>query len=636
MAGRGYNGTMSELVTVFKPYWQRVLVLGPAHVRPLACSAPAVAAALVAWTTNGSIAAHDWLPLAFVAALVLATLAAAGAATRPSAAALTGAGALVLLAGWTAASVAWSPTPAGARDEALLTGLYAIALLVPLFGLPRAGEQERALSLVMAALALLGAASAARLSVAHYPAALLFAGRLDFPVSYVNAAAALFALGFWPAVVLAARRSSPFALRAGALGSGSLFLALVVAAQSKGAVLGLVLSAALLFALAPDRLRLLPASLLAAAPAGAAVVPLTAPYRSASTAAAHHVGWTALAVLVAGGVLGLAYAAVDRRVTVGNELRRRIGRALLALLAVAVLSGGAAFFATVHSPEGFVTRRWDAFRQPQNGRIGSSHLASLGSNRYDFWRVALDEARTHPLLGIGGRGFYSAYLQHRRSPETPLRAHSLYLDTLAEEGVPGLLLLLVGVCAPLVVLARRLRRPAAVAAFGAGVCFFTHAAVDWIWTVPVVGVPALLLVGIGCAGDDGRPLRRWASTTVAVAAVAAAFFAFAPPWLAYRYVTAAYHSSDPAADLRRARSLDPYSLDPYFAAWRLARTPAARAAALEQAKRVEPQSVAVLYQLGLAYLREGRGPAALGALRSAERLDPHEPAIGAAIRRGAG
>jgi O-antigen ligase len=607
-------------------------VLETGAVRPLPPLGLAAATAVVAWREQGSLAASDWLPLAVLAALVAATVALAGVAVRPSRAVLLAGGSLVLLAGWTAASTAWSPSPSGARDEALLVGLYALCLLLGPLVLPGVREQRRTVAGLTGVLAVLGALAALKLALAADPAVLLFGGRLDFPVSYVNACAARFVLGFWPAVATAARRDAHGALRAGAAGAAALFLALGIAAQSKGAVLGLAVSALLVFALSPLRLRLLVPVLLAAAPAAAAAAPLTAPYRSGATVAAHRAGWAALAVAVAGVVLGAAYAAVDARLELGEARRRRLGRTTLALTLGAVAAALAAFVLSVSSPRAWVAHEWRAFKHPNSGQVGSSHLSALGSNRYDFWRVALDEARTHPLRGIGGRGFYSAYLEHRRSPETPLRAHSLYLDTLAEEGIPGLLLLLLGLGAPLVLLARRLRSPVAVAAFGAGTYFAAHAAVDWIWTVPVVGVFALLLLGSACGEEDAPRLRRPTSVGVAVASIAAAAFAFAPPWLAARYVAAAYHSASPSADLARARALDPLSLDPYWAEWRLARTPAAQIRALVRAHALEPSSVAVLYNLALTYERAGRRSAAVAALRQAARLDPRDPIVRSALR----
>jgi hypothetical protein len=601
-------------------------------IRSLPAVGLAAGTAVVAWREQGSLAAPDWLPLAMLAALLVATVAFAGVAVLPGRAALLGGGALVVLAGWTGASMTWSPTPAGARDEALLVGLYALCLLLGPLVLPGLREQAWTIAGVAGVLAVLGGLAALKLALAADPQALLFGGRLDFPVSYVNACAALFVLGFWPAVATAARRDAHAALRAAATGAAALFLALGTAAQSKGAILGLAVSAVLVFALSPLRLRLLLPLSLAVAVTVAAAAPLTAPYRSYSTAVAHRAGWTSLAVTVAGVVLGAVYAAVDARVELGERKRRLIGRAVLALVLGGLATGIVAFVVSVSSPRAWLAQEWAAFKHPNPTRVGSSHLSSLGSNRYDFWRVAIDETRAHPLAGIGGRGFFSAYLQHGRSDETPLRAHSLYLDTAAEEGVPGLLLLLIGLGAPLVLVARRLRSPVAVAAFGAGTYFAAHAAVDWIWTVPVVGVVAFLLLGSACGNAEARPLGRRVGIGVALAAVAAAALAFAPPWLASRYVAAAYHSASPGADLSRARLLDPLSLDPYWAAWRLATTPAAQIHALVRAHTLEPDSVAVLYNLALTYERAGRRERAAAALRLAARLDPRDPIVRSALR----
>ncbi len=119
---------------------------------------------------------------------------------------------------------------------------------------------------------------------------------------------------------------------------------------------------------------------------------------------------------------------------------------------------------------------------------------------------------------------------------------------------------------------------------------------------------------------------------VAAAAVAAAVFAFAPPWLAHLYVDRAYRAPVPATDLSRARRLDPLSLESYWAAWRLAPGPAGQIQALRGAERVEPSSVAVLYQLGLAYLRAGRRADAHRVLLRATLLDPR----GSDVRRALG
>src|SRR5438477_13334 len=65
---------------------------------------------------------------------------------------------------------------------------------------------------------LLTVAAALKLRFGAHPGELFFAGRLNFPISYVNAQAAATLLGFWPAVALAARRSAPPSARAASLG----------------------------------------------------------------------------------------------------------------------------------------------------------------------------------------------------------------------------------------------------------------------------------------------------------------------------------------------------------------------------------------------------------------------------------
>jgi len=591
----------------------------------------AAAAALVAWREEGSLAAPDWLPLAVLAVLVLATVALAGTLGRPPRAVAVGCAALTGLAALSALSIAWSPSPSGARDEALLTLFYAATLLVPAVTLAGEGERLDALRVTTYVLGALGILTALDLAASGNPLGLLFAGRLDFPVSYVNACSALFAVGIWPAAVTASDHAASLAARVAGVASCAVFVALDEIAQSKGTVVGIVASGLVVFAVAPQRLRLVPALVVAAAPAVALFGPLTGPYRSPTAAATHHAGFAALAAAAAAALLGAGYVLLDRRLTIGPARRLLIGRIAAVLTAAAVAAGVAAFLAVEHSPSAWARRTWHAFKHPTPAHPGATHLTALGSHRYDFWRVALDEGTKHPLGGIGARGFYSAYLRHGRTNETPLRAHSLYLDAFAELGVPGLLLLLVGAVTPLVALARKRAQPSAIAALGAGTYFFAHAAVDWIWTVPVVGVPAFLLVGAGCAPDLRRGVSVAASRLAAGLAVALALFAFAPPWLAHQYVVAAASARDPGSDLAHARTLDPLSLDPYWVEWRRADGAAGRVAALRRAHSREPLAVPVLYQLGLAYEQLGRRADALRALRRAAELAPRQRTIRKAL-----
>ena len=209
---------------------------------------------------------------------------------------------------------------------------------------------------------------------------------------------------------------------------------------------------------------------------------------------------------VAGAVVGLVYALVDRRLELGPRRTKIAGRAAAAAFAAALAVAAAAFFATVYHP-GWFDEQWRAFKNVSQQSSASSHLLQLGSYRYDIWRVGLHQFEDHPLAGIGSRGFGPAYLRLRDSPDTPARAHSVEVDALSELGIVGFLLLTAALVLPFLPLARRLRArdPAGTAAFAGCSYWLVHASVDWIWTVPACGVLFFLLLGAG--GAAGRAAR---------------------------------------------------------------------------------------------------------------------------------
>ena len=287
----------------------------------------------------------------------------------------------------------------------------------------------------------------------------------------------------------------------------------------------------------------------------------------------------------------------------------------------------------------FVQDQWEIFKRSQATESGSSHLVNLGSNRYDFWRVSLAGFEEHPLAGIGGRGFGPRYLQYGDSYETPTRAHSLPLDALLETGIVGLILLLAAFAAILVGLARRLSTVAGAAAFGALAYFAVHAAGDWVWTFPAVGLPLFALVGTALAPDGGRVLG---GRTAAVAAAGVALFAliaFVPPWLSSRVTDSVLTGETDAGSLRWARALDPLSVEPYLAEAAVASRPEDAIPPLERAVEKEPRAVGHRYLLGRAYLAAGRPADARRQLAVAAALFPGDEDIRNALaeaRRAAG
>jgi hypothetical protein len=319
-------------------------------------------------------------------------------------------------------------------------------------------------------------------------------------------------------------------------------------------------------------------------------------------------------------------------------VERALARSLAAAVVAVVVAVPVTFFAAVDRPGHVLEEKWHSFKTLPKHEGGSSHLTSLGSNRYDFWRVELDDARRHPVGGIGARGFASSYLQKGRSSETPARGHSLLLDTLSETGVVGFVLLLAALGFPLVSATRRGRRTGVLAGLAAaGAYGLAHASVDWIWTFPAVGGTLFLLLGIASAGNGkGRgpqflPTRP--SIALGIAVVLVAIGAFGTPWVSARLTAAAERNpTDAAADLRWAKRLDPLSVEPLLTEASLAASPRAALPPLRQALADQPRDASLHYRLGLTLLRAGRGREARIELLAAQRLDPRSPIVARALR----
>jgi hypothetical protein len=110
---------------------------------------------------------------------------------------------------------------------------------------------------------------------------------------------------------------------------------------------------------------------------------------------------------------------------------------------------------------------------------------SFVGDRTAWWDTARAAGLHHPLQGAGAGTFHDLY---QRVPVAH-DAHSLYLQTFAELGMPGLILVVVLVVLPIVTAFRG--KQAAVAA--GLVVFALHMGVDWDWQLPAVTVTGLAL-----------------------------------------------------------------------------------------------------------------------------------------------
>jgi O-antigen ligase/polysaccharide polymerase Wzy-like membrane protein len=152
-----------------------------------------------------------------------------------------------------------------------------------------------------------------------------------------------------------------------------------------------------------------------------------------------------------------------------------------------------------------------------------------GDNRVDYWRVALQDYRIHPLLGAGAGTYGDYWLAHGPGTSFTRTAHSLYLQALAELGPVGLALVVLALAPPLVVARRRGDGLAGAAAAGY-VAYVVHTGLDWDWEMPAATLAGLFCGGaalVTARGADLRPVgpgTRAALLAFAVALAGLALF----------------------------------------------------------------------------------------------------------------
>jgi tetratricopeptide (TPR) repeat protein len=629
---------------------QAALIAGLALVPILLLSASAEGFKPVKWYAASLFA----LGLLLVGLFALPRARAAARPVRIACAALAG------YAAWSYLSIAWAHQKGDAWDGANRTALYAILFaLCALWPLRAraAAALVGAFALVVAVIGLvqlLGAASAAN------PSSYFLDGRFASPVGYANANAALWSAAFWPCVVLGSRRATGPVLRGVLVAAAVLLGGLALMGQSRGWLFALPVVALIFVAVTPRRVRTSLTLLLAAAGVAVAIPAVLDVYDESGAALARSVDSAARAILLAALAAGLVAALValpDRQVSMSRAGGRRLG---IAFLAAAVLAGGAGTAVYVGergSPFSDVAHAWNQFKNKRTPHGGGTRLGRLGSDRYDFWRVAWERFEARPIAGIGADNYQQAYLRYGKSHERPLYPHSVELRTLAQTGLVGVLLLGAGLVAAFAAAGRAMRRragwaPAAAAAgVGAFVYWLVHGSVDWFWEFPALGGAAFALLGVAAGLAPRRPgsprtfraplaARAAPAVAVAVAGLVLAL-SFAAPWLAERQVDGAARiwPVRPARafdKLRSASALNPLSPRPKAVAGSIAlRLGDLRTARgyFRQALERDSRDAYSYLELGAIASNTGPSAAAVGLLRRASQLHPRDEVTAAALRR---
>jgi O-antigen ligase len=618
----------------------------PGSAFQLALPAVFVAVLLLLGTAfEGAFETRSWAPpLLFVLVLLGAVAGAGGGAPVRPAAARVAVGGIWAVAVAGVVSALWADAPASALESGLRTVLYAAVFTVPIVVLRSRISLRVTAGILIAGIAAIAVVTVVRLLAVD--TGVVVAGRLDAPVGYRNATALLFCLGFWPLVALAARAGSSRLLRSVAFSAATLELGLAFLTQSRGVLLGFLAGGIVMVSLGPDRVRrawlaIVAVGLLVACSGGLLTmydafdggrgVPTDAQIVSS--------GKWVLVLAGLGAVVGGAISVFD------SGLRRNLAvrsAARIALVAVLVL-GFAAGLAKVGNPVSEVRTQWDEFRSLQTVATGSTRYFNAGGQRYDLWRVALNQFADHPVAGVGAGNFGAEYYESRRNDRNLDDPHGLPFQMAAELGIVGLAALLVflgGVIAAVASSWRRIEeddRRLAAAMVATGAVLLGQSMVDWMWRIPGVAAVGVFCLGVGVAviSRAGAPATRssWlpmpSRVALAAGAVVLAGFTFTT-FLGDYYVRAARaeRGIDPARQLtlaRRAQTFSGSSLPPYYleasALETTGRVAEARKA-LQEALREVPSDFTTLALLGDLEARAGRYDVARTWYRRAHALNP--------------
>lgn len=443
---------------------------------------------------------------------------------NPSREAFLAGGFLAALAGLTLLSMLWADSPERAFAEfnrvALYLGIFVLVVVASTRSQVAAWVDGIAIGI--AAVAVLALAS--RLFPGVFPEGDLprflptAQTRLSYPLNYWNGLAIFSALGF-PLLLRSAVSATTLWRRALAVAPLPVIAAVMYLASSRGGFAAAIFGSVVFVGLAARRWAAagaLAAGVLGSVAAIAVLVPRTELVNGPlSSDAAASQGRAAAALLLAACVLCAGgYAVAVRYVSRVRAPGPFVGRLATASVLVAALIGVAA-----SNP----VERFDTFRQPPQGLAGEddfvkAHLLSgNGSGRWQFWSSALDQFQENPLRGIGAGSYEAWWAQNGTISAFVRDAHSLYLETLGELGLLGLLLLLGAFAMGGVALAERIFRTraedrvtlAAVAGgFGA---YALVAGIDWMWeltAVSAVGIALLALLTGPATAVVHRPRLR--------------------------------------------------------------------------------------------------------------------------------
>jgi hypothetical protein len=344
--------------------------------------------------------------------------------------------------------------------------------------------------------------------------------RLSYPVTYWNTLGLLAALGIVLAFHLACTLSERRPVRILAAGVLPLLAATLFFTFSRGAIaagaIGLVVY--VLFA----RPRGLLGGVLSTVPPTVVLVVVAYhanlldtvdPTTPAAVSQGRHVALVAGLCACASASLRLLFALLLDPRLLRRSLAPRRTRAATRRAAIAVgLCAVVALAVALGAPHALASD-WGRFIGGAPTRGGNDLRQRLtdpsNDGRTDLWQVALNGFTASPLHGYGAGMYQTLWDRGRPRFTYTINAHSLYLQAMAELGVPGIALLatlLIAVLGGLAirVRARGPRRSLYGVLLACAVVWAARAGVDWDWEMPVVTLPFFAAAGLALSPRGGR------------------------------------------------------------------------------------------------------------------------------------
>ena len=559
-------------------------------------------------------------------------------------------GLLVALTLWILLSATWSVAPAASILESQRGLLYLAGALAALL-ICRSRDVRWLLGGLLAGICAIAAFSlATRIlpdRVGVYDATSVY--RLAQPIGYWNGLAIFTGMGALVAVTFATRARWVL-IRAACAGALVLLLPTFYFTFGRGAWIALAAGVLAVVVIDPRRLQLL-AGLLLLAPIPAAAVWAASREPGLTHAGApfgravhdgHRLALVLLVLAGANAAVAIAFAFAERHLEAPAGARR----AFAVAIALLVIAGLAAVFVRYGGPTTLAQKGYRAFKAPPphvEGNLNKRLLSFSGNGRADLWRLAWDDARKHPVSGAGSGTYERYFLAHQPPATGRVRdAHGLYIETLAELGPLGLVLLLGALVLPLTVLGAARAHPLVPGAAGAYVAYLVHTGVDWDWELPAVTLTGLLCgAAILIAARRSRLTprlsapARWTGVVVVVVAAGLAAVGLVGNTALSRSDAARqrHDGARAASDARRAKTWIPWSPAPWEALGRAqlgAGLVSGARASFRKAISMDSGDWELWYRLASATSGGDRSR----ALRRAARLFPRAQLLRSTVRAG--